>query len=136
MSTAGEILEKVGDLILRLWERGQYFFWAVASVGATVFVTLAAGWWFGLGNGPHLFRVYGFLTLIVALCGTVFGIWRQLEDRFKRTVFLIPDEAQSFWAQSRRQDDQVTTQFCFHMQATTHGRVDQAFSFETDQAPH
>jgi hypothetical protein len=57
---------------------------------------LSAGWWFDLGNGPDLFRSYGFPALIVALCGAVFGIWRKLEGRPKATVFLIPDDLRAF----------------------------------------
>jgi hypothetical protein len=118
MSVVAELFDKAGDLILRLWDRGQYFFWAVASVGTAILAVLSAGWWFGLGNAPDLFRAYGFPALILALCGAVFGIWRKLEDRSKPSLSLIPDEAQSFWAQSRQQDGRVTTQFCFRMQAT------------------
>jgi hypothetical protein len=81
MSVVAELFDKAGDLILRLWDRGQYFFWAVASVGTAILAVLSAGWWFGLGNAPDLFRAYGFPALILALCGTVFGIWRKLEDR-------------------------------------------------------
>jgi hypothetical protein len=114
----GGLIDKIGDLILRLWERGQNFLWAVASAGAAIFVILAVGWWFGLGNGPDLFRGYGFPALLVAVGGAIFGIWRKLEDRPKRTVFLIADEAQSFWGQSRQRDGTVTTQFCCRMQAT------------------
>ena len=118
MSVISELFDKTGDLILRLWDRGQYFFWAVTSLGAGIFTLLWAGWWFELGNAPDLFRAYGFLALIVALAGAVLGTWRTIENRSKATVFLIPDEAQSFWAQSRQQDGRVTTQFCFRMQAT------------------
>jgi hypothetical protein len=110
--------DKFGDLILRLWERGQNFLWAVASAGTAVFLILAGGWWRRLGNGPALFKAYGFLALIVGIVGIIFAIWRHLEERPKPTVFLIADEAQSFWGQSRQKDDRVTTQFCFRMQAT------------------
>src|SRR6266851_4380850 len=104
MSVAGELVGKVGDLIWRIWERGQNFFWAVASVGAAIFVILSAGWWFGLGSGPDLFKAYGFVALMVAICGGIFGVWRKLDDRAKPTVFLIADAGQSFWAQSRQTD--------------------------------
>ena len=50
--------------------------------------------------------------------GGIFGIWRKLQDRPKPTVYLIPEDGQSFWAQSRQKDGRVTTQFCFRMQAT------------------
>jgi hypothetical protein len=38
MSVVGEIVNKVGDLILRLWERGQNFFWAVGGKKAIHFL--------------------------------------------------------------------------------------------------
>jgi len=97
-------------------------------VGTAILAVLSAGWWFGLGNAPDLFRAYGFPALILALCGAVFGIWRKLEDRSKPSLSLIPDEAQSFWAQSRQQDGRVTTQFCFRMQATN--LTDELSSFQ------
>jgi hypothetical protein len=115
---SGEFFDKAGDLILRLWERGQNFLWAVATVGAAVFVILSTGWWFGLGNGPDLFKTYGLPALMVAVGGVIFGVWRKLNDRPKATVYLIADEAQSFWGQSRQPDGRVTTQFCFRMQVT------------------
>jgi hypothetical protein len=116
--SVGELVDKTGDLILRLWERGQNFLWAVASAGAAVFVILLAGWRFAIGNGADLFEAYGFLALMVAIVGGTFGVWRKLEDRPKPTVFLIAEVDQSFWAQSRQTDGRVTTQFCLRMQAT------------------
>jgi hypothetical protein len=118
MSGVGEFVDKTGDLILRLWERGQNFLWAVASAGAAVFLILLAGWWFGIGNGADLFEAYAFPALILAIVGGIFGVWRKLEDRPKPTVFLIAEVGQSFWAQSRQSDGRVTTQFCLRMQAT------------------
>ncbi len=118
MSAVEEFVDKTGDLILRLWDHGQNFFWAVASAGAVIFLILSAGWWFGLGAGPALFGTYGFPALILAAVGGIFGIWRKLQDRPKPTVYLIPEDGQSFWAQSRQKDGRVTTQFCFRMQAT------------------
>ena len=49
MSVLGEVIDKTGDLILRLWERGQNFFWAVGSAGTAAFLILLTGWWFDLG---------------------------------------------------------------------------------------
>jgi hypothetical protein len=108
---SGEFFDKAGDLILRLWERGQNFLWAVATVGAAVFVILSTGWWFGLGNGPDLFKTYGFPALIVAVGGVIFGVWRKLDDRPKPTVYLIADEGQSFWGQSRQPDGRVSAMY-------------------------
>ena len=113
---SGEFLDKAGDVILRLWERGQNFFWAVASVGVAAFIILSAGWWFALGSGPDLFKAYGLPALVVAVGAGILGIWRKLEDRPKPTVHLIADQSQSFWGQSRQKDGRVTTQFCFRMQ--------------------
>ena len=118
MSVLGEAIDKTGDLILRLWERGQNFFWAVGSVGTASFLILLTGWWFDLGAGPDLFRTYGFLALIVAIGGVIFGAWRKAEDRPKPTVYLMPDKPLSFWAQSRQLNGEVHTQYCFRMQAT------------------
>jgi hypothetical protein len=117
MSIVGEIVEKLEGAILRLWERGENFFWAVALAGAAAFLILLAGWWLSIGNGAELFNAYGWIALIVAIGGAIFAALRKLDDR-KPTVFLIADEGQSFWSQSRQGDGRVTTQFCFRMQAT------------------
>jgi hypothetical protein len=82
----GGYLDKIRDLILRLWKRGQNFLWVVASAGAAVFVILMVGWWFGIGNGPDLFKAYGVPALIVAVSGVIFGIWRKSGDHPKPAV--------------------------------------------------
>jgi hypothetical protein len=63
----GAVLDKLGDLILRLWERGQNFLWGVASAGAAVFVLLFAGWWFSWAPLIQAFDSYAVPALLTAV---------------------------------------------------------------------
>jgi hypothetical protein len=105
-------------MVLRLWERGLYFFWVVESASAAMFIVLLAAWWFQLRNGLDVFKTYGWLPLTVAIGAAILGIWRKLEERPTPTVFLVGNEDQSFWGQSRQKDGHVITQFCSRMHAT------------------
>jgi hypothetical protein len=118
MSVAGGSAEKIGRVVLGLWERGLYFFWAVACASAAMFIVLMAASWFHPGSGPNVFKTYGWLPLTVAIGAAILGFWRKLEDRPMPTVFLVGNEDQSFWGQSRQQDGRAITQFCFRMHAT------------------
>jgi hypothetical protein len=118
MPMVGGSAEKIGRVVLGLWERGLYFFWAVACASAAMFIVLMAASWFHPGSGPNVFKTYGWLPLIVAIGAAILGVWRKLEERPTPTVFLVGNEDQSFWGQSRQKDGRVITQFCFRMHAT------------------
>jgi hypothetical protein len=117
MSVVSELFDKPPDPILRLWQRGLYFFWAVASVAATIFVVLLAAWWSQLGNGAGIFKTYGWLPLTVAIGAAIFGVLRKLEDCPTPTVFLVANDDHSFWTQLQN-GGRVITQFCFRIHAT------------------
>jgi hypothetical protein len=80
ISVVGEAVEKIKDVILRLWEHGLYFFWTVAFVGAATFIVFFAAYLFQLGNGPDLFKAHGWLPLTVTI-GTAFPIMPQAFSR-------------------------------------------------------
>jgi hypothetical protein len=137
MSFVGELVDKAGDWILRLWERGQNFLWAVASIGTAVFMILAVGWWFGLGSGPDLFKAYGFPALIVAVGGGIFGVWRKWGAVPSPQFFFDCRRGSkllgAITAEGRSGDHAVLLP---HASYELDGRTDHTFKLEADPAPH
>jgi hypothetical protein len=89
MSVVSGSAVKIGRVVLELWERGLYFFWAVACASAAMFIVLMAASWFRPGSGPNVFKTYGWLPLTVAIWAAILGIGRKLEERPTPTVFLV-----------------------------------------------
>jgi hypothetical protein len=81
MPAVGGPAEKIGGVILRLWDRGLYFFWAVACASAAVFIVFLTASRFHPGNGHDVFKSYGWLPLMVAIGGAILGSWRWLDER-------------------------------------------------------
>ena len=114
----GALIDKIGDLILRLWQQGKMFLWAVAVASACAFLTMAISKFFGLEGAAGLFARYGLLSMLVSIVFFVLAGFRAWEDRPSKTVHLIANEGQSFWGQSRQKDGRIITQFALRMQAT------------------
>jgi hypothetical protein len=110
--------EKIAEIAAQAWERGKYFLWAIACAGAVVFAVLLAGKRYDLGNAAILYDTYGVAALLVGIVASILAGWRTIEGRTPPSVHLIPDDQQSFWSQCRQPNGNVTTQFCFRMQAT------------------
>jgi hypothetical protein len=108
----------LGDLVLRLWERGEKFLWSLTAASAAVFAILCGGWFFRLGTVPAVFQSYGLLTLLLTVGLGILAGFRTWDGRPPKTVHLIADDFQSFWSQSRQKDGRITTQFCFRMKVT------------------
>src|SRR5882757_11448416 len=97
-------IEKLGDLILRLWEHGQNVLWGLASAAAAVFTILLVGWWLNWAPFLPFFDSYAVPALLTAVVAGILGLARNLEARSKPPFHLIADEGQSFWSQTRQKD--------------------------------
>jgi hypothetical protein len=111
-------LKAITETITSFWGRSALLLWCLACISLFLFVALAAGSHWKIGDTPNLFTAYGTSLGLAFPTLFVFAAFKTYSERPKPILSLLPKEQDSFWAQSKQPSGQIITQFALRFQAT------------------
>jgi len=117
-TTFAVTLKSVGEAIAAMWARGALLLWCLTTACFVILLALIAGAHFHIGDAATLLESYGTLLGLAFLALLVFAGFKTYDERARPILSLIPNEAQSFWGQTRHSDGRIFTQLTLRFQAT------------------
>jgi hypothetical protein len=111
-------MKAITDAITSFWGFRAVVLWCLACVCFVLFMALAAGRHWHVGDTSALFSAYGtFLGLAFPVLVVVAAL-RTYIERSKPVLLLLPKDQESFWRHAKRPNGQIITQFSLEFSAT------------------
>jgi hypothetical protein len=119
-------LSSAGKIISAIWANGSRFLWSVALACVVAAAALRVSAYYAVPKAQPWWDEYGLSLMLGAAVVSMFAIFKTWAERNNTELFLIADEAQSFWHHAKQPNGLVLTQFSLQFHVTNragHGLI-------------